>query len=66
MNLVLYAIVLHSNNEEHTVPSSQLEDFNGLALSKKDVTMDTDVIWMYKGKTPYEATIVGIHTNKGK
>ena len=66
MNLVLYDMVLHSNNEEHTVPLSQLEHINGLALSKKDATIDTDVIWMYKGKTPYEATIVGIHTDKGK
>ena len=63
---VLYAIVLHSNDEEHTVPLNQLENFNGLTLSKKDATIDAKVIWMYKGKTPYEATIVGIHTDKGK
>ena len=64
-HLVFYAIVLHSN-EEHTVPLIQLEDHNGLALSKKDATIDASVIWMHKGKTPYEATIVGIRTDKGK
>ena len=63
-NLVLYAIILHSNNEKHTVPLNQLENLNGLALSK-DTTINADDIWMYKGKTPYEATTVGIHTDKG-
>ncbi len=60
--IVLYVITLHSNDEEHTVP---LENSNGLPLSKKDATIDAKVIWMHKGKTPYEATIVGIHTDKG-
>ena len=65
ITLVLYVIALHSNDEEHTVPLSQLENLNGLPLAKKDATIDTDVIWMHKGKTPYQATIVGIHTDKG-
>ena len=65
-HLVLYAIILHSNEEEHTVPLNQLEDHSGLALSKKDATIDASVIWMHKGKIPYEAMTVGIHTDKGK
>ena len=65
ITLVLYVIALHSNDEEHTVPLSQVENLNGLPLPKKDATIDTDVIWMHKGKTPYEAIIVGILTDKG-
>ena len=61
---VLYVIALHSNDEEHTVPLSQLENLSGLPLPK-DATIDADGIWMHKGKTPYKATIVGIHTDKG-
>ena len=64
--LVLYSIILHSNDEERTVPLDQLEGLNGLTLSKKDATIDADVIWMYRGKTPYKSTIVGIHTDKDK
>ena len=59
-------IVLHSNDEEHTVPLNQLEDQNGLSLSTKDATIGANVVWIHKGKTPYEATIVGIHADKGR
>ena len=45
---------------------NQLDNINGLPLSKKDATINAEVLWMYKGKTPYEATIVGIQTDTGR
>ena len=63
--LVRYSIVLHSNNEEQSVPLDELENTSGLPLSKKEALIDTEVIWMYKKRTPYKATIVGIHVNTG-
>ena len=35
-------------------------------LSTKDATIGANVVWIHKGKTPYEATIVGIHADKGR
>ena len=53
-----HTIVLHSNDEQYTVPLTQLETIDGLPLPPKDAVSGTEVMWMYKGKTPYKATIV--------
>lgn len=36
----MYSIVLHSNDEEHSVPIEQLENINGLPLSMRDDVID--------------------------
>ena len=56
---MLYTIVLHTNEEEHTVPLEALESTTGLALRKEEAVLDQEVVWLHKGKTPYKATIVG-------
>ena len=63
--LARYSIVVHSNNEEQSVPLDELENTSGLPLSEKEALIDTEIIWMYKKRTPYKATIVGIHVNTG-
>ena len=42
--VVFYSIVLHSNDEEHSVTLDQLDNINGLPLSKKDATIKSAVI----------------------
>jgi len=55
---------LHSSEEEvRDVPISALELTNGLPIKPEEAVMDTEVVWLYKGKTPHKATIVG--TRKG-
>ena len=49
--------MLHSNDEQYTVPLNQLETIDGLPLTKETV-VGTEVVWLHKGKTPYKATIV--------
>ena len=55
---------MHSSEEEvRDVPISALELTNCLPIKPEEAVMDTEVVWLYKGKTPYKATIVG--TRKG-
>ena len=56
---VLYAIVLHTNEEEHTVPLEALENTTGLPLQKEEAVIDQEVVWLHKDKIPHKATIVG-------
>ena len=59
LTLVLYSIVLHTNEEEKLVPLSALESMNGMPLKPEEAVMDTEVVWLSDGNTPYKATIVG-------
>ena len=48
---VLYTIVLHTNEGEHTVPLEALGSTAGLPLQKKEAVIDEEVVWLHKGKT---------------
>ena len=68
VHAVLYTIVLHTNEEEHTVPLEALENtITGLPLQKEEAVINQEVVWLHKGKIPYKATIVGSQSsNMGK
>ena len=41
----------------------ELDSTSGLPLKKQDAVVDEEVVWLYKRKTPYKATIVGVHSS---
>ena len=61
--------MLNSNHKEYTVPIKELE-IEGMPAKEGELCVGSDVIWLHKGKRPYEGHVVevppGIASKKRK
>ncbi len=50
--------MLSSNHKEYSVPLKELEKTDGMPAKEVDLPPGAKVIWLHKGKRPYEGHIV--------
>ena len=56
--LVICTAVLYNKEEVKDITLESLQTTSDLPLQPADAIVNADVIWLHKGKTPYEAMIV--------
>ena len=52
--------MLISNHKEYSVPLKELETTDGMPAKEADLPSGAKVIWLHKGKRPYEGHIVDV------